>query len=209
MAIAPDLDGCSKEAADSGRISLESWRASLCRVIEAQPGPVVLVAHSRGGIVISEVAESMPERVSNLVYVSGFLLRDGESLLRTLREDGTSPLLGTVSLSEDRSRWLLAMDAVRGMFYGSCSEDDAREAMARLGCEPAAPMMTPLRLTNERFGRVPRTYIECLRDAAIPIGLQRKMCERTSCRIETLDADHAPFLSAPSELTALLLGLER
>ncbi len=59
--------------------------------------------------------------------------------------------------------------------------------------------------TQSRFGRVPRYYIECTQDQAIPIGLQRSFCEALPCeRVVTLETDHSPFYSAPEELVEAL-----
>ena len=204
-AIALDLPGCAQNDSQAATITLEHWVRAICEGLEQHGEPAILVGHSRGGIVISQVAERVPERVSQLVYVSGFLLRGGQSVLRALREDGTSPFLRSASLAADRSRWVLEQGSETEMFYDGCSAEDARLAVSKLGTEPAAPMMTPLRLSEAGFGRVPRTYVECLRDAAVPLGLQRKMQASLPCsQVFALDTGHAPFLSDADELAAVL-----
>jgi pimeloyl-ACP methyl ester carboxylesterase len=80
--------------------------------------------------------------------------------------------------------------------------------MARLVAEPHGPRSTPLHLTPERFGRVPRVYVECTDDRTIPISSQRRMQQQVpGARVETLWADHSPYLSRPEALSAILLGL--
>jgi pimeloyl-ACP methyl ester carboxylesterase len=201
--ICIDLRGC--RAGEATRATLEQWADCVRDRVCAQEGPSILIAHSRGGIVISQVAEELPDRIQALVFVAGFLIGPGDSVLRVLRDEEASPFLECVSLSSDRTQWILNTERARDLFYGQCSEDDARAAVAQLGVEPAAPMMTPLRVSAERFGRVPRTYVECLRDRALPIALQRKMQSRFPCRAVSLDTDHAPFLSAPDALSKALL----
>lgn len=204
--LAMDLAGADASGAGTAAVTLDQWVDSICELLQRGAEPTVLVAHSRGGIVISQVAERMPDRVAGLVYISGFLLCDGDSVLRMLREDGGSPFLSRVTLSRDRSQWILDRASAREMFYGECSEEDARLAISKLGVEPAAPMMTPIHVTEARFGRVPRAYIECLRDGAVPLTLQRRMQARLPCaRITSIDTDHAPFLSAPDQLARALL----
>lgn len=204
--VTPELPGCARGNEEPVAISLEDWVAAIGEVVGQQREPVLLVGHSRGGIVISQVAERMPDRVAGLFYVAGFLLRHRESVLRVLREEeGDSPFLRNVTLSPDGSRWLLAEGSAERLFYGECPAEDVQLALSRLGTEPAAPMMKPLQLSEERFGRVPRIYVECLRDAAVPLALQRKMQCRLPCRrVVALDTGHAPFLSAPAALTAAL-----
>lgn len=206
--IAADLAGCAPGDIDAAAVTLDQWTSSICALLEEEAEPAILVGHSRGGVLLSEAAERMPERIARLVYVSGLLLRDGESVLRVLREDRSSPFLRHVSLSPSRHHWLLAKSSARELFYGECSAEDADLAISKLGVEPAAPLMTPLRTTKARFGQVPRSYIECLRDAAVPLVMQQKMQQRVPCgHVTAIDAGHAPFLSAPDALAARLLEL--
>lgn len=206
--IAPDLPGYGLQSPPLRAITLEMWTQHVCEILEAQSEPVTLVGHSRAGIVLSQVAEHLPGKVRNLVYVSGFLLQAGESILRVLRADGSSALLTYVNLTHDKGAWVVAETAVKELFYGECTDSDTAFASARLAPEPAEPLMTPIQITAGQFGRVPRSYIECLRDKAIPLALQRKMHTASPCRqVLTLDCDHSPFFSAPDELTEQLLRL--
>jgi len=204
-ALAPDLLGLGRDCTPPNRIALATWRDAVTDLIDQQPEPVVLVGHSRGGAVISEAAEKRPERVRMLVYLCAFLLRDGESVLDRANPSGSlvAPL---VLRSPDGASLSLRDDGVREGFYGDCSAEDVVLALSLLRPEPAAPLSTPLRLSEERYGRVPRVYVECLRDRALPIAAQRSMHEALPCRqVLTLDTDHSPFLSRPDELVAHLL----
>jgi pimeloyl-ACP methyl ester carboxylesterase len=85
--------------------------------------------------------------------------------------------------------------------------DKVAAAMARLVAEPKAPRSARMMLTSERFGSIPRTYVECTEDRTIPISSQRLMQSLVpGARIVTLDADHSPFLSRPRELADALLS---
>nr|WP_257215440.1 hypothetical protein [Bacillus pumilus] len=65
-----------------------------------------------------------------------------------------------------------------------------------------------VKLTKERFGRVPSVYIETTNDRSIPLDLQRRMyATRPFERIYTLDADHFPFYSRKKELVDCLLDI--
>lgn len=62
-----------------------------------------------------------------------------------------------------------------------------------------------MNLSEGAFGRVPRAYIECLRDRSVPIELQRLMHRELPCwYVGALDTDHSPFFSAPEQLVAEL-----
>jgi hypothetical protein len=69
-------------------------------------------------------------------------------------------------------------------------------------------MLTPLSLTGEKFGTVPRAYIECLHDRAIPHELQRLVVSTLRCRpVISMETDHSPFCSAPEALAAHLVSI--
>jgi pimeloyl-ACP methyl ester carboxylesterase len=206
--IAPDLPSLGRDRTPVNRVSLATWRRHVCEVVDGVPGQVVLVGHSRGGIVISEVAEHRPERIQTLVYLCAFLLGDGQCLADVAASDASSLVAPNVVMSEDKASSVVRNEVLRDAFYGECSDDDV--ALARLCLQPEAtiPLTTPLKLSPEKFGRVPRTYIECLRDRAIPIGLQRRMQANWPCeRVLALDTDHSPFFSRPDELAGLLARL--
>ena len=208
VVIAPDLPAMGRDRTPVNRISLATWRKHVCEIVDSVPGQVVLVGHSRGGIVISEVAEHRPERIQTLVYLCAFLLRDGECLFDLAGSDDTSLVPTNMVMSEDKSSSTLRDEALRDAFYGECSDDDVALARLCVQPEPTVPLATPLKLTGENFGRVPRVYVECLRDRAIPLSLQRRMHGASPCqRVLALDTDHSPFFSRPDELTALLNGL--
>ena len=89
-----------------------------------------------------------------------------------------------------------------------CSDEDFERARSRLGPQPLAPLITPVRTTVEHFGRVPKVYIECLRDRAIPPSFQKKMYTTLPFqKILSLESSHSPFYSVPQELVKLLITL--
>jgi pimeloyl-ACP methyl ester carboxylesterase len=205
--IAPDLPAMGRDRTPLKRVSLATWREFVCQIVDSQPEPVVLVGHSRGGIVISEVAEHRPERIRTLVYVTAFLARDGQSLF-DLAPHPDSLVPPNMVMSDDKSSSTVRDEAVRDAFYGECRQEEVALARLLLQPEPTVPLATPVRLTEAKFGTVPRAYIECLRDKAVPIALQRQMQAALPCRpVWSLDTDHSPFLSRPDELAALLHSL--
>jgi len=207
--LAPDLPSLGSDRTPIKDVTLAGWAESIGALIEAATEPVVLVGHSRGGIVISSVAERLPERIARLVYVTAFLLRDGETLLSVAETvAATSRIVPNLLTTPDQSAITVPDAALREGFYGQCPEEDVTLARMLLQPEAAAPSATPVHVTPERFGRVPRAYIECRRDQAIPIELQRRMARESDCPIvASLDTDHSPFFSTPEALVEELLRL--
>jgi pimeloyl-ACP methyl ester carboxylesterase len=207
-ALASDSAGLGLDQTPLTDVTLEGWVEDLAAELDALDERAILVAHSRGGIIASQVAERRPTRVAGVVYVSALLLRDGESALAALQEDATSQMLPNLVMAPDGSSATIRPEAIRDVFYGRTPEEDIALAECLLTPEPTLPTGTPLSLTDAGFGSVPRFYIECTDDNAVPIGLQRRMQSYWPCRgVGSLDADHSPFFSAPRHLTDCIVGL--
>jgi pimeloyl-ACP methyl ester carboxylesterase len=205
---APDLPGHGKDTTPIREVSLQAYADSVCKILDAQSDPVVLVGHSMGGIVISQAAEHRPGKIETLVYLTAFLLRDGESLLQVAQGDMEALVLPNLTFAEDQSYSSVRDEAVKEAFYGDCSEEDVARAKSLLVPQAAAPFATPVSTTEESFGRIPRVYIECLRDRAISPSVQKRMYAAVPCRkVVSMDTSHSPFFSAPDELVAHLTSL--
>lgn len=203
---APDLAGLGEDRTGHDRVTLDLWVDDLTRLIGEQHEPVLLAGHSRGGIVISQTAERIPERVKALVYICAFLLPSGRTLNDAIAdtprlpgfEAGLTPTADGLSLS-------ITSEAARLAFLNTTPEPYASRAAARMRPEPLAPLGTALALTEARFGGIPRHYVECLQDNAIPISQQRAMQAALPCAsVVTLDCDHSPYYSKPDELVTAL-----
>jgi pimeloyl-ACP methyl ester carboxylesterase len=206
--LTPDLPSLGRDRTPIAEISLDRWADSICKVVEAAAEPVILVGHSRGGIVISAVGERMPKRIAKLVYLTAFLLRDGQTLLEVAQTADSSTVVPNIVVADDQASMTVRDDAIQEAFYGECSPEDVVLATMLLAPEAMAPNSTPVHVTDSRFGSVPRIYIECLRDKAIPVALQRRMAHNSACEIiASLDTDHSPFLSTPGPLVERLLAL--
>lgn len=206
--IARDLPGMGADMTPLKGLSMQDWVAAVIAAIRASPGPAVLVGHSRGGVVISAMAEAAPELVTRLIYLCAFIPRDGQSLMSCIRALG-GEMMPVVVDQENRSCLPGELDPVE-LFYHDCSPEDAAEALAGLCPEPLFGLMAPVRLTQARFGTVPKDYIECSEDRTVSLARQRQMQRQWPIqRVVTLAAGHSPFCSAPLALAAALEELTR
>jgi hypothetical protein len=79
--------------------------------------------------------------------------------------------------------------------------------MSKLVPQPLAPFATPVHVTREKFGRIPKSYVQCLEDRAVPRSVQERMLAATPCqRVVSIATDHSPFLSTPGEFVAHILS---
>lgn len=206
--VAPDLPGMGGDEAALRAATLGGWAdfaADLCR--NAAQHPVVLAGHSRGGIVVSQAAEQAPDVIDALVYICAMMLPSGMSRaeFKTLEEPNPD-FDALISPIHDGAGSIVDPERAPAVFAQISPPDKVAAAMRRLVSEPHGPRSTPLRLTSERFGSLPRTYIECTADRAIPLSSQRKLQARVpGAMVTTLDADHSPFFSRPRELADALI----
>jgi pimeloyl-ACP methyl ester carboxylesterase len=194
-------------ALPSAGATLESWARLVADEAAKAPGNI-LVGHSRAGAVISRAAELEPANIGRLVYLSAYLLPSGDSVAAEARRDTTSLIAPNMIPAEAGVSCLLREDTWRAAFYGDCSAADYEFARQRLAPEPLKPLATPLRISPERFGRVPRDYVETTRDRAVTLDAQRRMQAALPCaRVFTLDTDHSAFLSQPEALARILISI--
>jgi pimeloyl-ACP methyl ester carboxylesterase len=198
--------------------NLASYVRRITDALDAQSSPAVLLGHSSGGTFVSQAAEERAEKVRTLVFLSGFVLANGESG-RDAFKPGSDPATKLPPLFRPDFRpgtkipLQIRLDtsnpaAVKLALYDDCGDADVRSAIARLVPEPAAPGGQPLRLTPERFGRVDKVYLFCSKDNAISPVKQREFAAKWPMRrTVTLDSSHSPFLSMPARL-AQVLGAE-
>lgn len=206
--VAPDLPGHGKDKRPIADITLQAYTDRVCQILDEQSDPVVLVGHSMGGVVITQTAEYRPEKISKLVYVTAFLLQNGEFLLQHAEPDTEALVLPNLIMSEDQSYANVKQEALKEVFYADCSDEDVEFAKSRLVPQAAAPFATPVSTTEKNFGRVPRVYIACLRDRAISPSIQEKLYTALPCEnVISMDTSHSPFFSAPEELAKHLLSV--
>ncbi|MGD8286801.1 MAG: alpha/beta fold hydrolase [Desulfobacterales bacterium] len=206
--VAPDLPGHGKDKKPITEITLQAYTDRVCQILDEQSEPVILVGHSMGGVVITQTAEYRPEKIKTLVYLTGFLLQNGEFLLQLAEPDTKALVLPNLVMAEDQSYATIKEEALKEVFYADCSDEDVEFAKSQLVPQAAAPFATPVSSTEENFGRVPRVYISCSRDKAISPSVQEKMYKALPCeKIVSLETSHSPFFSAPEELANHLLSI--
>lgn len=206
--IAPTLPGMDGGEVPPSAVTLDLWAGFVADIANRQDAPVILCGHSRGGIVISSAAERAPENIGALVYITAFMLPHDQSL-RDFQMEAPNPQFGAaLTPTADGTAVAFRRAAAAEVLFHRCPEALQYEASLRLVLEPMRPLVTPLCLSEARFGRVPRHYIECSDDRALFLERQRAMQATLPCKsVATLDSDHSPFLSCPEALVEALIQM--
>ncbi|WP_438026637.1 alpha/beta hydrolase [Sorangium sp. So ce233] len=188
----PELPSAGAEAGRRGDLAADAAavRAALAEV----PGKAIVVAHSYGGLPVTEVA-ARTGKVAHIVYLCAFMLGPGESLLSAI---GGQPPPWWITSADGAT--VTAADP-RSVFYNDCAEEVAAAAEAALVPQARAAFTQPL--SAAAWQELPTTYVICQRDNAIPVFAQEAMSQRAR-KVLRLDASHSPFLSRPDEVAAIV-----
>jgi pimeloyl-ACP methyl ester carboxylesterase len=191
VVVCPDLPGHGLDRTPTAEVTMAAYVERVSQVLDAASEPVVLVGHSMGGAVVTQAAEERPDRVRHLVYIAAFAPGDGQSVFQLARTDPDDRMGARMVFAADRKSITLKPETIREGLYADCSDEDFALAQSLLVPQSPAPLGTALKLSAERYGRVPRSYIECTRDMAVSIGAQRAMPGRVGCaKVYSLDTAH-------------------
>jgi pimeloyl-ACP methyl ester carboxylesterase len=203
----------------------ESVVALVKQAASLSHGKVILVGHSAGGMTISAVAEQVPNLLLAVVFVAGFMVPSGMSLLAMLQHESLSSALAPglfvgdpVAIGATRINVGSTDPAYRSLlkaaFYGDLSQSEFAQAASQLHCDESnAGAVALSEITPGRFGTVPRHYIRCTQDRAIPLTGQDHMIATVDGAIggrtttHTLESSHSPFLSQPAVLARILVDI--
>lgn len=160
-------------------------------------GPVVLLGHSYGGLVITEAAAGL-DNVTNLAYLAAFFPAQPGTSMRSLTGGGRAPWL-------DFTDGLMSVAAGWGskLFYSDCAPEVAADAERRLLPQSAASFGQQVTTTTWRT--VHSTYLICTDDHAVAPAAQRDWAALVDDSVE-IRSGHSPMLSQPEHLAGLIAG---
>ncbi len=205
--VAPDLPGHGRRAADVRHACVESYARAVadCMAREGISRGIV-VGHSMGGIVIPKATELAPERVAHLVFLAGVVVPDGASLAEIhLSASGREALRG-MTAGQGNGTFLYPAETAWARWMGDLPRDHpgVARALALLTPQAARPFFEPIDMGVFYSMDVPRTFIRCLRDAAVPPHKAAEYAARLGVPPIDMDCAHDAMLSAPDELARIL-----
>lgn len=173
---------------------------------------VVLVGHSYAGAVITGVADRLPDRLSQVVFVDTAPFADGMSMLDLNSPEGVEQLRREVATCGEG--WKLpfpSMEELSETADISGLTDEHLELMRRKAVpHPFGTWEQPLRLTHGGWahGSYERVMIACNEfKSLLAMNLpQLAFIKPPEWRVETIETGHWPMLSTPEELVRVLMN---
>jgi len=207
--VAVNLPGHGADNTDPHTLHLESYLKVVKDSINAQPGKVILVGHSMAGMIISAIAEQMPDKIEALVYVAAYLPQNGESLMSLSSRDTASLVARNFEYAKDYSTARMKTDAIASIICEDCSPAIKKTLPAYLKAEPLAPFNDKVLLSPEKFGRVKKYYLFTTQDRSITYPFQQSMVRANSTvkKEFTMQTGHLPFVVKLTEFTNILLAI--
>jgi pimeloyl-ACP methyl ester carboxylesterase len=205
----PTLTGVGEQAALlTPEIGLDTHIQDVVNLIETKDlQQVILVGHSYSGMVITGVADRVPDRIAHLVYLDAVMPRDGQSLADTV------PFVGTMlrrEANKNGAGW--RVNPPRGGTFGIKKEPDLSLVRSKVTPQSLKTFLQPVHITHpDAVAAIPHTYIECTRRGVI-VWLMRQILMRGSLPANEpgwnrrkLASDHIAMILEPQAVADLLL----
>jgi pimeloyl-ACP methyl ester carboxylesterase len=207
-AIAIDLPGMGRDKTPINEVTMEMSVQKICTLIDDIEGKVILVGHSKNGIMISQAAEYRSHKIEKLIYLAAYLIPNGKTQREYSVQDTAGVLKSFVTVHENLNATTLQTEIYRQGLYHDCDDDITELAKLLLSHEPVESGITPLQLNEKNYGSVPRFYIECTADKAVTPFIQQKMYNETPCqKVYRMHTSHSPFFSKPKELCGIFCDI--
>jgi pimeloyl-ACP methyl ester carboxylesterase len=207
--FAPTLTGYGDTAHLAGpEVGLDTHVDDVVGLITGEDlADVVLVGHSYAGLVISSVANRVPDRVARLVYLDAMVPEDGETAADVMPM--TQHLIDLALASESGWRVPPFPETPEGLF-GVTDPDDIAWLRSTLSDQPVRCLRQPVHLDNPAASAIPRAHIHCT--AGKPEGIERRPVPPTQpngtpAEMYELATGHDSMITMPVELSELLLKL--
>ncbi|MGL6208943.1 MAG: alpha/beta fold hydrolase, partial [Paracoccaceae bacterium] len=207
-AVAVTLPGRAGDGKALAEVTMADYIATVQAAVNDAKAPVHLVGHSFGGIVISATAETVPDRLTTLIYVAAYLPANGQSMQDLASADHHNSFQAdTFQIAPDYS---FASINPRDRVMAFANDTDATTAQQIADAmvdEPLAPVATPVTLTDS-FDALRKAYVVTLSDQTISPGYQMTMIGRGDVdEVVPITSGHSPQITATADLVKALIAV--
>ena len=192
--------GVKVVAVENPLASLAGDAEATRRVIDAQPGQVVLVGHSWGGAVITQAG--VDPKVSSLVFVAAFAPDQGMSVENLISSFPAAPWMSTLQ-QDDSGNLTLSEVGYLTYFAPDLPVRQARVLSAEQGATFGGSLYEPV--SQVAWRSKPSWYVLAENDQMIAPELQRMMSSRMNARVVPIRSSHVVMLSHPEAVAAVIL----
>ena len=192
-------DGYTVAIVQNPTISLADDVAATKRIIARQDGPVILVGHSYGGVVITEAGND--PKVAGLVYIAAFAPDKGESVDSLIKDPAPGAPVPPILPPQDG---YLFLD--RTKFHGSFAADVNADTAAFMADAQVPWGVEALggAISVPAWKGKPSWYLVATDDRMIPPDAQRAMSKRAGSTVVEVKGSHSVYVSQPGAVAALI-----
>jgi pimeloyl-ACP methyl ester carboxylesterase len=192
-------DGHNVSVVQNPTLSLEDDVAVVKRAIDAQSEPVILVAHSYGGAVMTEAGNH--PNVAALVYIAAFAPDKGESVNTLIADPPPGAPVPPIQPPQDG---FLFLD--REKFAASFAADVDPELAAFMADSQVPWGVDALggTISEPAWRTKPSWYLVTTEDRMIPPPAQREMSKRAGSTVVEVEASHSVYVSQPAAVAELI-----
>lgn len=202
--VLPDLPAHGNFKMSPKDVRFDNYVNVVLQELDKQEGKVILLGHSFAGTIISEVAEKRTDKVQTLVYLAGALLPNGISFLDKIK-NSNSLLVNNLQIDNEKGNASIKEGMINSVYAQEIPEAEFTGIEEKMVSEPIEPLSHKINISKENFGKIPKYYIQTLRDNAIPQKLQREMYTETQVKqVFTITSGHAPNLTHPLKVVEII-----
>jgi pimeloyl-ACP methyl ester carboxylesterase len=194
-------------AVQLGLTSLDDDVGRTRGVLASQTGPTLLVAHSYGGAVITELGANAPN-VVGLVYESAFAPDEGETMKGLV--NGGPPPAGAAAIRPDKQGYLWLDPEGFVKFFAP----DVNPIEARVMEAVQKPISAATLLGEQPFGppawkSFPTWFLITKNDQMLPVAAQRLFAKRMNATVTTVAGSHVSMVSHPDQVADFIMRATR
>ena len=184
-------------------LSFDDYIESIDHFIEMNDfRDINLVGHSLAGILLPQIALDERAGVTNVIFLSAYVLNRGESLMDLMPEERARIVFESAEKSEDNT-YLPGYEHAVKSYLSDLDEDSRRNYYNLLTPQPLAPCLHKSDVDLSLISQ-PMHYIRCTSDVAVSWELSDSFINKIKCEVHEIDANHDVMLSHPRELANLL-----
>jgi putative intracellular protease/amidase len=204
-----DLPAHGIDLTDGSKVGLSDYVKKVTEAINKYPGKVTLIGHSMAGMIISQVAENIPNKIDKLIYVAAFLPQNGQSLNGIVNKFLNSQTPDIFEFNSDRSLIGIKKEAIPTVVCADCPSY-VKDALVKYHRPDPAKAFNDVVKLGSNFNKVRKYYVSTENDNAVPFALQQQMIKDngTVKEIFAMNTSHLPFVVQPDRFISIILSIK-